>query len=53
MFASINRKRVITLRRKGYGLREIQQRINEKGTLNSMRSLQPKIIPAVYQIIVV
>ena len=36
-----NRKRVITLRRQGYGLREILRRLNEEGTVVSVGSLQP------------
>ena len=34
------RKRVITLRRQGYGLKEIQRRLNEEGIVISVRSLQ-------------
>jgi len=35
-----NRKRVIILRQKGYALKDIKWRIEEEGTVVSMRSLQ-------------
>ena len=41
----LTRKRVLTLRRQGYGLREIWRRLNEEGTVVSVRNLQHSIIP--------